>query len=84
MRRTSRERVIDSGLVATHGVLHSLVGRKVDRMRRPWESISDNTAELPVFWQDLPAPTITLDMPRHKLVKPSPAAIWYVLRSTPV
>lgn len=31
----------------------------------------------------LPAPTMTLDMPRHKLKKPSVLAIWNVLRKTP-
>lgn len=31
---------------------------------------------------DLPAPTMTLDMPRHRLKNPSVLAMWNVLRMT--
>jgi len=74
----SREGVVLAGLVSAHEVLDGLIRREVNRMRRSCGHRSTTVPVLfarPAIGSNLPAPTITLDMPRHKLKIPSEVAI---------
>ena len=73
--------MVDAGLVPAHDVLDGFVGSEVDGVRRAWRTQWSALMKSP--WYRLqtkhsPAPTITLDMPRHKLKTPSVLAIRYV------
>lgn len=66
-------------LVTAHNMLDGLVCREVDSVSRAW--IDPMLAHTPPPLSDLanvPAPTITLDMPRQRLRMPSVVAIRYV------
>ena len=57
-------------LITTHSLFNCLIGGKVDSMRRTY--INGNQSMLLqriVFY--IPAPTMTLEIPRHKEVAPS-------------
>lgn len=72
--------MVDTNLIATHGMLDSFVCSKIDGVSRSWfgqTTKADHGSNL-----DIPAPTMTLDMPRHKLKKPSVRAMWKVFRIT--
>ena len=80
--------MVHTGLITAHGMLHSLVRREIDSVGRSWwekvkVSGSRSVAKVSENYHCLPAPTMTLDIPRHRLKKPSVEAIWYVLRNTP-
>lgn len=75
-------------LVTAHEVFHGLVGGKVDGVCRAWinddmTSVSTRKKKRPSIRRvrdegpahGVPAPTTTLDMPRHKLRMPSVLAI---------
>lgn len=62
-------------LVPPHQVFHGLVRCEVDGMRGAWRAVSRYATYSVVGGQAIPAPTTTLDIPLHRLMKPSPDAI---------
>ncbi len=80
---------MDTDPVAPHQVLDGLVRGKVHGVRRAWTRCGKSAGafadRLPSSVGPFsPAPTTTLDMPRHRLRTPSPLAIRYVLWSMPL
>lgn len=84
--RRGRERVVLANLVPAHDMLDGLVRREIHGMRRPYIIVVScaprcgrgRAAGI------VPAPTMTLDMPRHKLRIPSLVAMRYVPWITPL
>lgn len=89
--------MVDADLIAAHGMFDGFVGRKVNSVGRTYASTElvttdnkkkRNKKEKKELGQNrkhggnIPAPTITLDMPRHKLKTPSVRAIWKAFRRT--
>lgn len=71
-RPTSRQRMMFAVLsIATRKIFNNFVGTKVDRVRRTYiePSVPERSNSFPVVF--LPAPTTTLDIPRHNVRNPS-------------
>lgn len=71
--------------IAAHSLLDRLVRRKVDCMRRAWLPRQLFCLPLPYLRiPSVPAPTITLDTPRHNALMPSTLDIVAIALETPV
>jgi len=75
-----------TNLVPAHDVLDGLVRREIYRMRGPCITVVSYAPQCGrgTAAGIVPAPTMTLDMPRHKLRMPSLVAMRYVPWITPL